>query len=170
MSFDRGTSSTKLRRRQNWTWELVLGSLGGLASFIAGFSLIFILEVIFFFTVRFADNRSKLHQFRDDDDEDDDALHWVKNQHHINEILERRASDSDLVMASALFDRQEKPDKEVIDKMMASNGGVAKRTGTKTTSARMRPKTANSRVNSGLSVSRRKIFPMPEEKLNVEDI
>ena len=51
LTLDRGASVRYLRRMVS-TWEVVLGTVGGLMSIFVGFSFVCIAELVYFFTLR----------------------------------------------------------------------------------------------------------------------
>ena len=51
LTLDRGGSIRYLRRMVS-TWEVVLGTVGGIMSIFVGFSFVCIFEVVYFFTLR----------------------------------------------------------------------------------------------------------------------
>ena len=51
LTLDRGASVRYLRRMVS-TWEVVLGTVGGIMSIFVGFSFVCIFELVYFFTLR----------------------------------------------------------------------------------------------------------------------
>ena len=51
LTLDRGASVRYLRRMAA-TWEVVLGTVGGIMSIFVGFSFVCIFEIVYFFTLR----------------------------------------------------------------------------------------------------------------------
>jgi len=79
VKFDR-EASVELKRRLLLPWELTLGGVGGLLSLLTGFSVVFILEICYFCTVRWRDAaidmRSLDGQVEQVKDEEEDGILW----------------------------------------------------------------------------------------------
>lgn len=58
VSLDRA-ASVRYQRRVAWPWELLVGGVGGIMALMLGYSLICIVETLYFFTVRWIDNSSE---------------------------------------------------------------------------------------------------------------
>ncbi len=89
---DRAGSSSHLRRI-SWPWELLVGGVGGIMALMLGYSLVCVVEMVYFFTVRWYDNAVDPTLNKDDDS--DHAK--VDNDAGGDNILWRTASDTDLV-------------------------------------------------------------------------
>ena len=104
-------NSIRYRRRVTLIWELMLGSVGGLFAIFSGISFLFVIEVLYFFTVRWLDNsrdpilRGNKERFPGPGEKD---VEWSQGV----EGLRRAASDTDLVLAGMLINHKHLCDKE----------------------------------------------------------
>ncbi len=146
MVLDRGNSVRSLRR-VSWPWELLVGGVGGVMALLLGYSIICLVEVFYFFIVRWTeqcidptlddDRRRAQQEAKESEQEDPDA-----------NVLWRTASDTDLVAAGNSVVRWDSP---ILKKRQgepppkSANGvGGSSRPGTAASSATAKPASARS--------------------------
>ena len=108
MVLDRVNSARSLRR-VSWPWELLVGGVGGVMALLLGYSIICLVEVFYFFIVRWTeqcidptlddDRRGAQQEVKESKQEEDPDAN----------VLWRTASDTDLVAAGNSVVRWDSP-------------------------------------------------------------